>query len=80
MGYSDADYAGCRIDKKSTTCTCQFLGSKLVSWFIKKQHSIFTSTEEAEYIAAESYCAQVLWMIYQLFGLWFQTGKDSHFL
>ena len=35
-GYSDADYAGCRIDRKSTTGTCQFLGDKLVSWFSKK--------------------------------------------
>ena len=31
IGYSDADYAGCRIDMKSTTGTCQFLGNKLVS-------------------------------------------------
>ncbi|MDV3180607.1 MAG: hypothetical protein Q8829_02935, partial [Candidatus Phytoplasma australasiaticum] len=36
-GYSDADYAGCRIDRKSTTGTCQFLGNKLVSWFSKNK-------------------------------------------
>ena len=36
IGYSDANYAGCRIDRKSTTRTCQFLGNKLVSWFSKK--------------------------------------------
>ena len=30
-GYSDVDYAGCKIDRKSTTGTCQFLGNKLVS-------------------------------------------------
>ena len=36
IGYSDADYAGCKIDRKSTTDTCQFLGNKLVSWFSKK--------------------------------------------
>ena len=40
IGYSDADYAGCRIDRKNTTRTCQFLGNKLVSWFSKKQHSV----------------------------------------
>jgi hypothetical protein len=26
IGYSDADWAGCKIDKKSTSWTCQFLG------------------------------------------------------
>jgi hypothetical protein len=30
-GYSDADYAGCRVKRKSTSGTCQFLGSSLVS-------------------------------------------------
>ena len=36
IGFSDANYAGCRIDRKSTTGTCHFLGNKLVSWFSKK--------------------------------------------
>ncbi|KAK1366493.1 hypothetical protein POM88_042054 [Heracleum sosnowskyi] len=62
VGYSDSDYAGCRIDRKSTTGSCQFLGGRLVSWFSKKQHSVSTSTAEAEYIAAGSCCAQILWM------------------
>ena len=75
IGYSDADYAGCRIDRKSTTDTCQFLGNKLVSWFNKKQHSVSTSTAEAEYIAAGSCCAQVLWMRNQLFDYGFKLEK-----
>ncbi|KAK6146430.1 hypothetical protein DH2020_020299 [Rehmannia glutinosa] len=66
IGYSDSDYAGCRVDWKSTSGTCQMLGNRLVSWFSKKQNSISTSTTEAEYIAAGSYCAQVLWMRQQL--------------
>ena len=35
--YSDADYAGCRVDRKSTSGTCQFLRNCLVSWSFKKQ-------------------------------------------
>ncbi|KAK6162167.1 hypothetical protein DH2020_002008 [Rehmannia glutinosa] len=66
IGYSDSDYAGCRVDRKSTSRTCQPLGNRLVSWFSKKQNSIATSTAEAEYIAAGSCCAQVLWMRQQL--------------
>jgi hypothetical protein len=36
IGYSDSDYAGCKVDKKSTLGTCQFLGRSLVSWSSKK--------------------------------------------
>jgi hypothetical protein len=60
--YSDADYAGCKVDRKSTSGTCQFLGRPLVCWFSKKQNSIALSTVEAEYVAARSCCAQLLWM------------------
>ena len=60
--YSDADYAGSRTDRKSTSGTCQFLGESLVSWFSKKQSSVALSTTEAEYIAAALACSQVLWM------------------
>jgi hypothetical protein len=31
IGYSDSDYARCKVDRKSTSGTCQFLGSSLVS-------------------------------------------------
>jgi hypothetical protein len=35
-GFCDADFAGCRLDMKSTSGTCQFLGSSLVSWSSRK--------------------------------------------
>lgn len=66
VGYSDADFAACTIDRKSTSGTCHFLGSRLVSWACKKQASVSTSTTEAEYIAAGSCCAQILWIKQQL--------------
>jgi hypothetical protein len=59
---SDADWAGCKIDRKSTSGTCQFLGRSLVSWASKKQNSVALSTAEAEYIAVGHCCAQLLWM------------------
>jgi hypothetical protein len=57
IGYSDADYAGCKIDRKSTSGTCEFLGRSLVSWASKKQNSVALSTAEAEYVAAGHCCA-----------------------
>jgi hypothetical protein len=62
IGYSNADYTRCKIDRKSTSGTCQFLGRSLVSWASKKQNSVALSTAEAEYIAAGYCCAQLLWM------------------
>jgi hypothetical protein len=50
--YSDSDYAGCKVNRKSTSGTCQFLGRSLVSWSSKKQTSIALSTNDDEYIAA----------------------------
>ncbi|KAH9671118.1 hypothetical protein KPL70_017229 [Citrus sinensis] len=52
--YSDADFAGYKVDRKSTSGTCHFLGHSLVSWFSKKQNSVALSTIEAEYIAADN--------------------------
>jgi hypothetical protein len=62
IGYSDADWAGCKINRKSTSGTCQFLGRSLVSWASKKQNSVALSTAEAEYIATGHCCAQLLWI------------------
>ncbi|WVZ52304.1 hypothetical protein U9M48_003377, partial [Paspalum notatum var. saurae] len=62
LGYSDSDHAGCKVDRKSTSGTCQFLGRSLVSWSSKKQTSVALSTAEAEYVAAGACCAQLLWM------------------
>nr|GEY41562.1 putative ribonuclease H-like domain-containing protein [Tanacetum cinerariifolium] len=64
--YSDSDYAGVSLDKKSTTGGCQFLGCRLISWQCKKQIVVATSSAEAEYVAAASCCAQVLWIQNQL--------------
>ena len=58
--FSDADFAGCRIDRKSTSGTCHFLGTSLISWSSRKQSSVAQSTAEAEYVAVASSCSQIL--------------------
>jgi hypothetical protein len=62
IGYSDSDYAGYKVERRSTSGTCQLLGRSLVSWSSKKQNSVALSIAEAKYIATGNCCAQILWM------------------
>ncbi|GJT23873.1 putative ribonuclease H-like domain-containing protein [Tanacetum coccineum] len=75
--YSDSDYAGANLDRKSTTGGCQFLGRRLITWQCKKQTIVATSTTEAEYVAAASCCGQVLWIQNQMldYGFNFMNTK-----
>jgi len=57
FGFFDADYAGDRIERKSTSENCQFLGENLISWASKR---LALSTAKAEYISAASCCTQLL--------------------
>ncbi|GJQ97846.1 putative ribonuclease H-like domain-containing protein [Tanacetum coccineum] len=66
VAYTDSDYAGATLDRKSITGGCQFLGNRLISWQCKKQTVVATSTTETEYVAAASCCRQVLWIQNQL--------------
>nr|GEZ02310.1 uncharacterized mitochondrial protein AtMg00810-like [Tanacetum cinerariifolium] len=66
VAYSDSDYAGASLDRKSTAGGCQFLRCRLISWQCKKQTVVATSSTEAEYVAAASCCAQMLWIQNQL--------------
>ncbi|GJU67951.1 putative ribonuclease H-like domain-containing protein, partial [Tanacetum coccineum] len=66
VAYTDSDYAGASLDRKSTTGGCQFLGCRLISWQCKKQTVVANSTTEAEYVAASSCRGQVLWIQLQL--------------
>jgi len=66
VAYADADYAGFLVDRKSTFGMAHFLGPCLVSWATKKQHSVVMSIVEAEYVAAASCYARLLWIRQQL--------------
>ena len=59
-GYSNTNWAGNADDRKSTLGGYFYVGNNLVSWMSKKQNSISLSIAEAEYIAADSCCTQLL--------------------
>ncbi|GJS28859.1 putative ribonuclease H-like domain-containing protein [Tanacetum coccineum] len=75
--FSDSDYGGANLDRKSTTGGCQFLGRRLISWQCKKQTIMANSTTEAEYVAAANCCGQVLWIQNQMmdYGFNFMNTK-----
>ncbi|GKC93975.1 putative ribonuclease H-like domain-containing protein, partial [Tanacetum coccineum] len=75
--YSESDYGGASLDRKSTTGGCQFLGRRLISWQCKKQTIVANSTTKAEYVAAANCCGQVLWIQNQMmdYGFNFMNTK-----
>jgi hypothetical protein len=66
VGFSVADFVGYRIDRKSTSGTCHFLGSSLICWSSRKQSSVAQSTTEAEYVVTASCCSQILWIVHTM--------------
>ncbi|GJY50898.1 hypothetical protein Tco_0441745 [Tanacetum coccineum] len=75
--FSDSDYAGASLDRKSTTGGCQFLGKRLISWKCKKQTIVANFTTKAKYVAAANCCGQVLWIQNQMldYGFNFMNTK-----
>ena len=60
--YTDVDFANSRIDRKSITSMCTFLGNNLVSWKSKKQKYVSLSSAESELIALETGVKEALWI------------------
>ena len=59
--FCDADWAGCRDDRHSTTGFAIFLGKNLISWGAKKQGTMSRSTAEPEYSALASTTVKLMW-------------------
>ena len=62
VGYCDADWAGDRKDRKSTTCYCTFIGGNLVTRESKKQKVVSCSSAEAEYRAMRKLTKKLVWI------------------
>ncbi len=62
QGYSDADWGGDRVKRKSTTGYVFTLNGGAVSWSSKLQPTVAASTMEAEYMAAAAATREALWL------------------
>ena len=62
-GFSDAAYGNCGDTRRSWSGYIFLLNSCLISWRSTKQHSVATSTTEAEYMALSATARQASWYI-----------------
>ena len=75
VGYTDVDWAGSPIDRRSTSRYCAFIGVNLISWKSKKQAVVVRSSVEVEYRAMTLATCELIWLRHLLQELRF--GKDE---
>lgn len=60
--FSDADWAGCPVDRRSQGAFCIFLGPNLISWSSRKQNTVSRSSTESEYRSLACATTETIWI------------------
>ncbi|KAJ7279841.1 hypothetical protein O6H91_Y375400 [Diphasiastrum complanatum] len=60
--YSDLDFAGEKVDRRSTSAFATFLCGGVISWLSKKQDTTSLSSTESEYKAMTTTTKEILWL------------------
>ncbi|KAH9716300.1 retrovirus-related pol polyprotein from transposon RE1 [Citrus sinensis] len=63
-GFSNSDWAGCPLTRRSTSGFYIYLGSNCISWSSKKQTTVARSSAEAEYRCMASTAVKLTWLTY----------------
>ena len=74
-GYTDSDFAGSKLDRKSTSGYVSFFGENLVTWRSKKQNVVSLSSAEAEYQALHHATKELTWLRLLLRDLGYEPKK-----
>ena len=61
-GFADADYAGCKITRKSNTGFVFYVLGAAVAWKRRLQPTVALSSMEAEYMAASDASKEAIWL------------------
>eukprot|EP00171_Calliarthron_tuberculosum_P002309 IDg2309t1 len=62
VGYSDSDWGGCKINRKSTSRFAFIMCGGAISWKSKKQGCVAQSSAEAEYMALSASAKEAIWL------------------
>ncbi|KAM1109444.1 hypothetical protein ACFX19_008957 [Malus domestica] len=74
-GYTNADWAGSIIDRRSTSGYFMFVGGNLVTWRSKKQKVVARSSAEAEFRGMSHCVCEFLWLKKLLRDLGFKPKR-----
>nr|GEX48386.1 ribonuclease H-like domain-containing protein [Tanacetum cinerariifolium] len=60
--YTDVDWVGCPVTRRSTSSYCMFLEDNLLSWSAKRQVTLSRSSAEAEYLGVANMVVETAWI------------------
>ena len=77
IGYVDADWAGCVVDRRSYTGYTFILANSAISWNSKKQRTVALSSTEAEYMGLAEASKEAIHLRNFLTELGFESISDA---